>query len=213
MGFGLRRSAVGTRTFGVCATEKLGGVPLIHTQAAFTQTGTYGTPRLSKGTGRRGPLRVAGRAAAASPTTGRMAQRPAFGGPGGGLSQHGARSSRWARLRHSLVLFGFLGRKGPRSAAEWSLRPGNEVFALQGRTGTGQCPVVAAFDWLRSGSVTETSLPDFPFFSPVSGWPGDISGRPRPNAERSMLGAGEETSRANDAGFGAGRSGAVGDSG
>ena len=27
-------------------------------------------------------------------------------------------------------------------------RPGNEVFALLGRTGTGQCPVVAACDWL-----------------------------------------------------------------
>jgi hypothetical protein len=140
VGFGLRRSAVGTRTFGVCATEKLGGVPLIHTQAAFTQTGTYGTPRLSKGTGRRGPLRVAGRAAAASPTTGRMAQRPAFGGPGGGLSQHGARSSRWARLRHSLVLFGFLGRKGPRSAAKWST-PWKRSFCASGqdRDGTVSC--------------------------------------------------------------------------
>lgn len=64
-----------------------------------------------------------------------------------------------------------------------------------------------------SGSVTETSLPDFPFFNPVSGWPEGISGRPRPNVERSMLGAGEEASHANDAGFGVGRSGAVGDSG
>src|ERR1019366_8396639 len=26
--------------------------------------------------------------------------------------------------------------------------PGNEVFALLDRTGTGQCPVGAAFDWL-----------------------------------------------------------------
>src|ERR1017187_6246297 len=33
------------------------------------------------------------------------------------------------------------GGKGPRSAAEWSLRPGNEVFALLHRTGTGHCPV------------------------------------------------------------------------
>ncbi len=51
-----------------------------------------------------------------------------------------------------------------------------------------------------------------PFFSPVSGWPDGISSRPWPNAERSMLGAGEEISHANDHGFGAGRSGAVGDS-
>jgi hypothetical protein len=64
-----------------------------------------------------------------------------------------------------------------------------------------------------SGSVTETSLPKFPFFSPVSGWPEGTSGRPRPNADRSMLGADEETSHANDVDFDAGRSGAVGDSG
>ena len=54
---------------------------------------------------------------------------------------------------------------------------------------------------------------DFPFFSSVSRWPEGISSRPRPNAERSKLGAEEETSYANDAGFGAGRSGAVGDCG
>src|ERR1035441_6347381 len=79
--------------------------------------------------------------------------------------------------------------------------------ASAGRLSSSGVSVHYLADEHWSGSVTETSLPDFPFFSPVSGWPEGISGRPRPNVERSMLGAGEKTSHANDAGFGAGRSG------
>src|SRR5262249_7084724 len=45
----------------------------------------------------------------------------------------------------------------------------------------------------------------------TSAGPEGISSRPQPNVERDMLSAEEETSHANDAGFGAGRSGAVGD--
>src|ERR1039458_4659955 len=133
--------AVGIHTFGVCATKKLrrSSRPPKRKVRSRRPAPTE-APRRSDGTGRRGPLWVAGRAPAASPTTGRMAQRPAFGGPGGGPSQHGARSSRWAR--HGIVwFFWVLGGKGPRSAAKWVRASGNEVLALLGRTGTGQCLV------------------------------------------------------------------------
>ena len=105
-----------------------------------------------------------GRTAAAPPTTGRTAQRLGFGGPVAAQAnpEHGPAGGRGA-ARPGVVLL-VLGGKGPRSAAEWPLRPGNEVFALRRRTGTGRCPVVVrlrlAFSAL--GLVLVAPKPSFP---------------------------------------------------
>jgi hypothetical protein len=93
------------------------------------------------------------------------------GGAGRGTAnpdarEHGGKRQGTLQVRHDAEYrgsSGVVGRKGPRNVAKWSGAPGNEVFALLGRTGTGQLSWRWCLVWLCPPSVAFPSFPRWPY--------------------------------------------------
>jgi hypothetical protein len=93
------------------------------------------------------------------------------GGAGRGTAnpdarEHGGKRQGTLQVRHDAEYrgsSGVVGRKGPRNVAKWSGAPGNEVFALLGRTGTGQLSWRWCLVWLFLSWVAFPSFPRWPY--------------------------------------------------